>query len=182
MNKYNSQDYPVLSEERDGRIWLENLEASPEYQHKWLLSLARAEITGLYSYAALVKALQKMNTMLLQSDSNSDLQSYIDMARIIGRQEYFHYRTVSHLHNIEASPVQPESTLSELDLNERRSLKRLSTIFNYSKNQSFKTMAQQLIIDEVFHCWYTNQLLTFYGDITLEKLDLSQPVHHIVNL
>jgi hypothetical protein len=157
---------PFFSSERDGFQWLYDLEHNQEYYEKWKRNLAIAEITGFYTYCAVVKALQNP----LPRWAGCDLSSYIHHANIIAKQEQAHYNIVSARLEIEVLPVDHEGTFAELDVNERRSEMRLSTIITNSSNKDLVTLANRLMIDEAYHCWYTRLVLRELGDFPLPRL------------
>lgn len=162
---------PFFTSERDGLIWLQSLEYSKnhdqEYYNKWKTNLAQAEITGFYTYSAVVKAFKEMNTEWWRG---YDSKRFIDHAAIIAHQEFAHYQIVSSRLQIKCSPTNHEGTFAELDVNERRSDMRLSTIIAASTDEELVQLASRLIIDEAYHCWFTQLVLRELGDFPLPRL------------
>lgn len=74
-----SKNSPFFSEERDGKGWLETLEKDNNYFEKWKQNLAIAEITGYYTYRAVVEALSNP----LSPWGGRDLTRFIYNAEII---------------------------------------------------------------------------------------------------
>lgn len=160
-----SKNSPFFSEERDGKGWLETLEKDNSYFEKWKRNLAIAEITGYYTYRAVVKAFSEPSLIW----SGKDLTRFICNAEIIAEQELNHYRIVSGKFHITAEPVEHEQTFAELDINERRSEMRLNTIIRYSANPELIKLATRLISDEAYHCRYTKSVLNELGDFVLPR-------------
>lgn len=160
-----------FSSERDGYSWLQGLEYSKdhdqEYYNKWKTNLAIAEITGFYTYAAVVKTLKEQPQERWQG---YNLKHIIEHAQKIGAQEYAHYNIVSARLNIEVLPVEHEATFAELDLNERRSDMRLTTIIASSSDQDLVSLASRLIVDEAYHCWFCKLVLKELGDFPIMRL------------
>lgn len=152
-----------FTSERDGYDWLQVLERDPVYYNKWAYNLAQAEITGYYSYAAVIKVL--LNSLPQWKGLN--MENFIKHACIIKAQEYLHSKIVLNHLSVSAPPVSHEKTFSELDINERRSEMRLRTILTYSNNPKLIDLANKLIIDEAYHCWYTQHVLSELGDFDL---------------
>lgn len=159
-----------LTSERDGYDWLKSLEHSKNNDRvqydKWAKNLAIAEITGYNTYLAVVKALQNP----LEQWQGTNLEPYIYHAKKIAGQEAGHYHIVSSWLEVQADPVDHEATFAELDLNERRSEMRLSTIISKSSDPHLIGLANRLIVDEAYHCWYTQLVLKELGDFSLPRL------------
>jgi hypothetical protein len=159
-----------LTSERDGEIWYKTrLNTDAVYYEIWKKSLAIAEITGFYTYKAVVLALQNP----LKRWRDLDLEPFIHHAKIISNQELYHSKLVAKTFAIpfaELAPVDHEKTLTELDLNEHRSLMRFSTILIHSSCLEERALANALLVDEAYHCWYTKLLLSTLGCFELPRL------------
>lgn len=159
-----------FTSERDGYLWLQSLEYSKErdqvYYDKWKTNLAIAEITGYNTYCAVIKAFKNP----LPRWKGLSLDRYIYHASKIAEQEAKHYHMVAGALNVSANPVDHEATFAELDVNERRSEMRLTTIISSSSDKELVSLASRLMVDEAYHCWFTRLVLAELGDFDLPRL------------
>jgi hypothetical protein len=156
--------FPYFSSERDGQGWVHYLESDNEYFKRWAQDLAVAEITGYNTYRAIELALNAPRW------KHCDLEWAKYHAHKIGLQELRHYRIVSLALGVEAEPVEHETTFAELDVNERRSEMRLTSIIQCSSNSNLVELAHNLLVDEAYHCWFTRNVLTELGNFEIPRL------------
>lgn len=152
---------PPLSPERDGEIWLARICSDSAQLQTWLARLTGAELAGKIGYRQLAAS------GLLPHWAQ-------EHAEKISRQEAMHYSMAEvALRRLEGSIVMMphEETLAELDLNERRSLMRLTTILRSRKAVPgwMRVLAERLVADEAYHVWFTGELFKDIGNITLPR-------------
>lgn len=167
MSHQLSNERPLTSG-RDGYTWYcYTLMRDESYYDYWARNLVQAEITGYNTYMAMIKVFESP----LERWSGANMQSYIYHATLIANQERGHSKIVGSRLNVPVpEPVDHEKTVSELDLNERRSLMRLTTIADHSSDENLLALANRLLVDEAYHCWFTALVLKELGDFDLPRL------------
>ncbi len=156
---------PELSSQRDGVIWWERIKARQDGIKLWMFKLIVAERAGVPVYLELAKnpLVPDWAKVFCLEISNQE-KSHWDLTKAIAIRDFDYVEDLTD--------TRFEETLSELDMNERRSLMRLSTIISHPDSTvQERSMAATLIVDEAYHCWFTNKLLIEIGDIKIVYKD-----------